>query len=116
MTHYHIQCDHQHSEAISDYYPLSTPEIINLLETARATLDHINFNPREAKKTIASIQIRLGQGVPGSMCPTQLDTPKQNAIDEAYVSWLKDPMTLFLKEQPITERDPIVAKLVELMK
>lgn len=120
MTQYHIPCDHKHGNAtIADHHPLTTQEVIDLLETARATKDHVDFNPREATQIIASIQVRLGQGIPGLTCPRPIDgevSKKLNALDHAYVEWIQDPMTLFLKEQSITEYDEIVIKLMSLMK
>ena len=51
--------------------------------------------------------------------PYEIDGPvaeKHNALDRAFVDWIQDPMTLFLKAQPITEQSPIVARLLELMR
>src|SRR5438094_4732336 len=102
-----------------DYYPLTTQEVIELLSTAIALNDHASSHPQEATQGIASIQIRLGQGIPGMTVPYELDGPvaeKHNTLDETYVNWIQDPMTLFLKEQPLTEDSEIVVKLMELMR
>jgi hypothetical protein len=120
MKQYHIPCNHQHSDDVADHYPLTTQEVIDMLETARATKDHIDFNPREATQTIASIQVRLAQGIPGLTCPRQIDGPvaekKMNALDNAYVDWIQNPDTLFFKEVPLTESTDIVVTLTNLMK
>lgn len=119
MTQYHIPCDGLHAGTILDHYPLTTQEVIDLLEVARITKDNSGFNPQEALQALSSIQIRLDQAIPGMTCPRPIDGPvaeKQRAFDEAYVEWIKDPMTLFLKEQPITEQDEIVVTLTNLMK
>lgn len=119
MTRYHIQCNHQHTGDVVDYHPLTTQEVIDLLETARATAVHIDSNPDKATQTIASIQIRLGQGIPGATCPAQIDGPvaeKQNALDHAYVGWLENPITLAQSHRPITKYDQIVVTLTDLMK
>lgn len=102
-----------------DYYPLTTQEVIELLETARALKDHAGIYSREATQGIASIQIRLGQGIPGMIVPYEMHGPvaeKHNALDEAYVQWIQDPDTLFFKEQPLTESSDIVVTLTNLMK
>jgi hypothetical protein len=119
MTQYHIPCNHQHTGDVADHYPLTTQEVIDLLETARATKDHIYFNPMEGTRTIASIQVRLAQGIPGLTCPRQIDGPvaeKMNALDHAYVEWIQHPDTLFFKEVSLTETTDIVVTLTNLMK
>src|SRR5438094_5567038 len=81
-----------------DYYPLTTQEVIELLETAIALKDQ---NQQYAVNEIASIQVRLGQGIPGQTVPHELDGPvaeKLNALDSAFVDWIQDPDTLFFKE------------------
>ena len=123
-TQYHIPCQHTEEnkdEVLSDYHPLTTGEVIDLLETARAIKDHANIYPY-ASAEISSIQCRLAQAIPGSECPTPIEGPvadKMAALDEAYITWIKDPMTLFLKESPegqLTESSPIVVTLTNLMK
>lgn len=118
---YHIPCHHTGDETVSDYYPLTTGEVIDLLEAARVLYDHRNTHP-SASSEIASIQSRLAQGIPGSECPTPIDGPVAEKIatsDEAFITWLKDPMTLFLKESPegqLTESSQIVVTLTALMR
>jgi hypothetical protein len=117
-----IQCLHEqgqapYSETVSDHYPLSVAEIIDLLQTAIAIKDHIEFN-QYAVNEIASIQVRLAQGIPGMECPRPIDgdvAERLNALDQAYVDWIQDPDTLFFKETPLHEESDIVVTLTQLM-
>lgn len=67
---------------LNDYYPLSLREIIDLLETAQ----HVDATER------ASIQTRLIQGVPGTMCPRDDESAANNVqrhISNAYIMFLQ---------------------------
>lgn len=102
-----------------DYYPLTTQEVIGLLDAAIALEDHKSFHPEETKRGIHSIAMRLGQGIPGKVSPLDEDSSagvKVNKVYEVYSAWLEDPDTLFLKEQPLTESSDIVVTLTNLMK
>lgn len=113
--HYHIE----RTGDGPDYYPLTTQEVIELLETAIALKDHAAFDAQESSVGIHSIAVRLRQGIPGKTYPYEPDTPvgqKADLIDEVYIKWITDPMTLFLKEQPLTENSEIVVTLINLMK
>lgn len=102
----------------SDYYPLTTQEVIELLETARALKVHQSFNPDEANADLGSIQMRLEQGIPGSWYPARNGDPateKLTELDRVFVTWTQDPDTLFFKETPLTESSDIVVNLIALM-
>lgn len=77
---YHIECQHGTlDEPISDYHPLSKADVKRLLSIASQSCDG---------QEIASIQVRLGQGIPGMQCPREIDGPvaeKLNQLDEYYV-------------------------------
>lgn len=92
---YHFSCSHK-TEGISihvqvnDYYPLTRQEVASLLQRA--------YEIRQSKednqdRDIASIQMRLGQGIPGLMCPREIYGEvfrKQNKLVSMCESWLKD--------------------------
>ena len=122
--HYHIECLHDQGlaprdETVADYHPLSTQEVIELLQAAIGLKDHADRSPHGATQGIASIQVRLTQGIPGMTCPRPYDDSvvceKMNALDSAYVDWIQDPDTLFFKDAPMTEDTDIVVTLTRLM-
>ena len=108
-TQYHILfpvCE----EAVSHYHSLSIEEVIDLLEKA---IDH---KVCENGSAVASIQVRLGQGIPGIEYPVQIEGPiarKRAELDKKFTAWIRDPALAL--SRPITERDPIVVTLMELM-
>lgn len=114
MTQYHI-------ERVGngpDYYPLTTQEVIELLDSARGLKDLQCLNPDKVKAEIGSIQMRLEQGIPGSWYPAQKGDPATERLaklDRVFVTWIQDPDTLFFKETPLAERSDIVVKLIALM-
>lgn len=116
LRQYHIK----RADNGPDYHPLTAMEVIELLETAIALKDHRDFHPEKTGREIASIQMRLGQGIPGSYHPLELATPevqqRTSELDELFVAWIQNPDTLFFKEQPLTERGEIVVQLMELMR
>lgn len=77
---YHIECQHGTLEKpIPDYYPLSKRDVKHLLTIASESRDG---------QEIASIQVRLGQGIPGMQCPREIDGPvaeKLNQLDKYFV-------------------------------
>jgi hypothetical protein len=113
-----IECSHGTcEEPVPDHHPLLVAEVIDLLQTAIAIKDHAAFNPY-AVNEIASIQVRLVQGIPGMECPRPIDGPvaeRLNALEEAYVDWIQDPDTLFFKETPLHEESDIVVTLARLL-
>lgn len=118
MHTYHIQCDYPHEDGIPDYYPLTVSEVIDLLTTAREIWSNHESRPNDAVQEASSIQKRLGQGIPGMVCPHEIDGPvadRHAALDQAYINWLEDPDTLFFKDTPIAVNDAIVVTLMSLM-
>lgn len=83
-----------------DYEPLTRREVVNLLNEAIAVKDHSANDPHVASK-IARIQVRLDRAIPGMTTPRPIDGPVSDALnqlDHAYVAWITNPTTLFLKE------------------
>lgn len=118
ITGYAIRCDGNHQEDKSDYYPLTVTEVCQMLEAARFAKKWIKSNPQEGTVQIANIQVRLGQGIPGMTCPRPIDgdvADKLCDLDSAYVKWIQDPHTMFLKDQDIKPTDEIVIRLCGLM-
>lgn len=82
------------------YEPLTRSEVVSLLNDAIAIKDHQNTRPRAASE-ISGIQVRLGRAIPGMTSPHPIEGPVSDALNEldhAYVAWITNPTTLFLKE------------------
>ena len=88
MTKYSIPCPlHEtgqvkdSSTVVADYHPLTRTEFDLLIEQTVQEKD---------VSTIASIQVRLGQAIRGSVCPHEIDGPvaeKHAALDKAFVDF-----------------------------
>jgi hypothetical protein len=123
MKQYHIDCLHDvgiaaEGEVVSDYSPLTTQEVISLLETAIGLMDHASFDTQRSMGDIMSIQVRLIQAISGMQCPRPIHGPvaeRMDALDHAFVAWIKNPDTLFFKEVSLTEDTDIVVTLTSLM-
>ena len=118
ITQYAIHCDGNHQGDSPDHYPLTVSEICAMLEAARFAKKWIKSNPEEGTQQIANIQVRLGQGIPGMICPRPIDgevADRLHDLDSAYVAWIQDPQTMFLKDRDIKPTDEIVARLCGLM-
>lgn len=80
---YHHDCLHiregisvQHN--ISDYWPLTREEVLELLQQA-TFLRH----ERKASYSLSSIQLRLRQGIPGIQCPYNGEAIEQKILQLA---------------------------------
>jgi hypothetical protein len=88
---FHIECLHgTSSQPVADHYPLDAQEVIGLLDEAIAIKD--SKGPY-AVNEIASIQVRLGQAIPGLECPREIDGPiaaKLSSLDQTFVDWIEN--------------------------
>lgn len=87
---FHIEHNPDHEGTVNDHYSLTTGEISDLLYAARDAKHHVDA--QICSQNVASVQIRLGQGIAGMGCPRQIDGPvsdRQNALDSFYVRWVQ---------------------------
>lgn len=87
MMKHSIPCLHEtdqvkdSSTVVADYHPLTRTEFNRLIELV---------SQEKGALTLASIQVRLGQAIRGSVCPHEIDGPvaeKHATLDQAFVDF-----------------------------
>ena len=87
---YHIRCDGGHMPGkISDHHPLTLADVRFLLQRGAEAYDNRGkFHPSDT----SSVQVRLNQGIPGIVCPREIEGPvhdKEKVLNSTYVDWLQ---------------------------
>jgi hypothetical protein len=101
---------------INNHFPLTTQEVVELLEIARRLNRCIDEN-LEARFELNSVHSRLQQGLPGNELPNPTTehpvTRKIAALDRVFVEWVRCQQDETPEE--LDEASPIVVTLTSLM-
>jgi hypothetical protein len=84
-----IPCAHKKNgvstaKTVSDYHPLGIMQIRRLVARAKAETRRVSPNG----SVLASLQVRLTQGIPGMQCPRPIDgavATRSSALDSLFV-------------------------------